>query len=228
MSIQEDRVMKLGIIGAGNVGGALGQAWARKGHDVCFGVRAPQDDRTRRLVQTIGGKARAAAVREAADFGEVVVLATPWDAVQDAVREAGDLTGKTVIDCTNPLKPDLSGLALGFSTSGAEQVAQWARGARVFKAFNTTGSNNMADPVIHGVRTVMFVCGDDEAARPTVLRLAADVGFDPVDAGKLAIARLLEPFAMLWIHLAFTGPVGREFALALLRRDRPFGAAAAP
>ena len=212
--------MKIAIVGAGNVGGTLGQAWARKGHDVFFGVRNPRDDKTRQLLQGIGSKARAGTVAEAAAFGAVVVLATPWQATEEAVRSAGDLGGKVVIDCTNPLKADFSALEIGFSTSGAEQVARWAKGARVFKAFNTTGFNNMADPVIHGIRTAMFVCGDDEAEKPTVLRLAAEVGFDAVDAGKLVIARLLEPFGMLWIHLAFSG-VGRDFGFALLRRDRP-------
>lgn len=212
--------MRIAIIGAGNVGGTLGQTWAKKGHDIFFGVRHPQEDKTRRLVQAIGGKAQAGTVAEAAAFGEVVVLATPWQAAEAAVRAAGDLSGKALIDCTNPLKPDVSGLEVGFSTSGAERVAGWARGAKVFKAFNTTGFNNMADPVINGIRTVMFVCGDDEAVKPAILKLVADVGFDAVDAGKLVIARLLEPWAMLWIHLAFAGTVGRDFGFALLRRGQ--------
>jgi predicted dinucleotide-binding enzyme len=210
--------MKIGVIGAGNVGGTLGRKWVAKGHEVVFGVRHPDDDKTRELVRAAGPNARAATVGEAAAFGEVVVLATPWPATEAAVRAAGDLTGKVVIDCTNPLKPDLSGLEVGHTTSGAEMVAGWAKGARVFKAFNTTGANVMADPVVGGVRTVMFVCGDDESAKPLVVRLAADVGFDAVDAGRLSQARLLEPWAMLWIHLAFHGAAGRDFGFALLRR----------
>jgi predicted dinucleotide-binding enzyme len=95
------------------------------------------------------------------------------------------------------------------------------QGAKVFKAFNTTGSNIMANPVINGIRTVMFVCGDDEAVKPTILKLATEIGFDAVDAGKLVQARLLEPWAMLWIHLAFSGSVGRDFGFALLRRGQP-------
>ena len=209
--------MKIAILGAGNVGGTLGRAWAKKGHEVFFGVRHPQDDKTRQLVQSIGSKAQAGTLAEAGAFGEVVVLATPWQAAEAAIRAAGDLSGKALIDCTNPLKPDVSGLEVGFTTSGAERVAGWARGAKVFKAFNTTGYNVMADPVINGIRTVMFVCGDDEAVKPTILNLARDVGFDTVDAGKLVMARLLEPWAMLWIHLAFTGSVGRDFGFALLR-----------
>jgi 8-hydroxy-5-deazaflavin:NADPH oxidoreductase len=212
--------VKIAIIGAGNVGSTLGRAWAKNGHDIFFGVRHPNDDKTRQLVQSLGNKAQAGTVAEAAAFCEVVVLATPWPATEAAIRAAGDLRGKTVIDCTNPLKPDVSGLEVGFTTSGAEQVAQWAKGAKVFKAFNTTGSNNMADPVINGIRTVMFLCGDDEAAKPVVMRLAADIGFDAVDAGKLEQARLLEPWAMLWISLAFRGTVGREFGFALLRRGK--------
>jgi predicted dinucleotide-binding enzyme len=212
--------MKIAIVGAGNVGGTLGKGWAKKGHNIFFGVRHPQDDKIRQLVQSIGPKAQADTVADAAAFGEVVVLATPWQATEAAVREAGDLSGKVLIDCTNPLTPDFSGLEVGFSTSGAEQVARWAKGAKVFKAFNTTGYNIMADPVIDGTRTVMFVCGDDEAAKPAVLRLASDIGFDAIDAGKLVQARLLEPWAMLWISLTFAGNVGREFGFALLRRQK--------
>src|SRR5207302_9303064 len=146
--------MKIAIIGAGNVGSTLGKAWAKKGHDIFFGVRHPNDDKTRQLVQSIGTKAQAGTVAEAAAFGQVVVLATPWQGTEAAVRAAGDLRGKTGIDCTNPLKPDVSALEIGFTTSGAEQVAQWARGTKVFTAFNTTRSNNMADPVSNCIRTV--------------------------------------------------------------------------
>ncbi len=210
--------MKIAIIGAGNVGGTLGRGWAKKGHDIFFGVRHPQEDKSRKLLQSIGPNAQAGTVSDAAAFGEIVVLATPWPATEAAVNEAGDLTDKVVIDCTNPLKPDISGLAFGYNTSAAEQVAHWAKGAKVFKAFNTTGYNIMANPVINGTRTVMFVCGDDAATKPKVLQLATDIGFDAVDAGPLTQARLLEPWAMLWISLAFKGSVGRDFGFALLRR----------
>jgi len=201
--------MKIAIIGAGRVGGTLGKAWAKKGHDIFFGVRNPKQL-----------EFQAGTVAEAAAFGQVVVLATPWHGTEAAVRAAGDLRGKIVIDCTNPLKPDASGLEVGFNSSGAEQVAQWAKGAKVVKPFNTTGSNNMADPVINGIRTVMFVCGDDKAAKATVMQLSTDIGFDSVDAGKLEQARLLEPWAMLWISLAYGG-MGREIGFALLRRGKP-------
>jgi predicted dinucleotide-binding enzyme len=210
--------MKIGIIGAGNVGGTLGRAWAKKGHQVFYGVQRPHDDKINKLREATGPEAQAGLPAEAAAFGEVVVLATPWPATQAAIRSAGDLAGKIVVDCTNPLSPDFRSLELGHTTSGAEQVASWAKGAKVFKAFNTTGFNIMANPVIEGIRTVMFVCGDDEAAKPHVLQLASDVGFDAVDAGKLTQARLLEPWAMLWIALAFGANAGRDFGFAMLRR----------
>jgi 8-hydroxy-5-deazaflavin:NADPH oxidoreductase len=213
--------MKIAIIGAGSVGGTLGKAWAKKGHQVYFGVRNPNDDKVRELLKSIGSNAKAGPVAEAVSSSEVVVLATPWTATQAAVESAGNLAGKIVIDCTNPLKSDLSGLEVGYTTSAAEKVAGWAKGAKVFKGFNTTGFNIMADPVINGVRTVMFVCGDDETAKPAVLQLATDVGFDAVDVGKLTQARLLEPWAMLWISLAFGGKVGRDFGFALLKRGKP-------
>jgi 8-hydroxy-5-deazaflavin:NADPH oxidoreductase len=210
--------MKIGIIGAGNVGGTLGRAWARKGHEVVYGVRSPQDAKTQDVVRATGPTARAGSPAEAAAFGEVVLLATPWPATESAIKSMGDLRGKVVIDATNPLKPDLSGLELGHTTSAAERVAGWAAGAKVVKAFNTVGANIMADPVIDGRPTVMFVCGDDAAAKKAVLGLAADVGFEPIDAGPLAQARLLEPWAMLWIWLAFRGDAGRDFGFARVRR----------
>ena len=132
--------MRIGIIGAGNVGGTLGRRWAGAGHEVVFGTRHPE------RVETPPGT-RAAGVREAAEHGEVVVLATPWDGVRDALAAAGDLAGKVLFDCTNPLAKDLSGLAIGHTTSAGEQVAALAPGARVVKIFNSTGAGNMADPL---------------------------------------------------------------------------------
>jgi predicted dinucleotide-binding enzyme len=211
--------MKISILGAGNVGGTLGTAWARKGHEVFFGVPRPQDAKTQGLLKTIGAKARAGSVAEAAAASNVIVLATPWPATRDAIQAAGDLAGKVVVDCINPLKEDFSGLVLGHTTSGAEQVAQWAKGAKVYKAFNQIGFNVMANPVFDDRRAVVFVCGDDDAHKPTVLQLAADIGFEAIDAGGLVAARLLEPYGMLWIHLALVRGLGRDFAFGLLKRE---------
>jgi 8-hydroxy-5-deazaflavin:NADPH oxidoreductase len=213
--------MRIGVLGAGNVGGTLGRGWAGKGHGVFFGLPHPEDAKTQDLIRGIGPKAQAGTVAQAAAFAEVVVLATPWQATEGAVKEAGDLTGKVVIDCTNPLTPDFTKLTIGHTTSGLEQVVKWAKGAKVFKAFNQTGFNNMANPVVDGRRAVMFVCGDDKASKPTVLQLVKDIGFEAVDAGDSTAARLLEPFGMLWIHLALATGMGRDWAFGVLRRDQP-------
>jgi predicted dinucleotide-binding enzyme len=210
--------MKISILGAGNVGGTLGRAWARQGYEVFFGVPRPQDAKTQELVKSIGAKARAGGVAEAAAAGDVMILATPWRSTRDAIQAAGNLAGKVIVDCTNPLKEDISGLALGYTTSGAEQVAEWAKGAKVYKAFNQVGFNVMGNPVFGDRRAVIFICGDDAAHKPTVMKLATDIGFEAIDAGGLAIARLLEPYAMLWIHLALTRGLGGEFAFGLMRR----------
>lgn len=204
--------MRIGIVGAGSVGSALGRGWARAGHEVRYGVRAPGSSKVADPDAPVG------TVAEAAAFAEVLVLAVPWGGAESAVRAAGDLAGKVLLDCTNPLLPNLGGLAVGHTTSAGEQVAGWASGARVVKIFNTTGANNMADPRYGGEGVTMFYCGDDPGAKEVAARLAADLGFEPVDAGPLAAARLLEPLALLWISLAYRQGLGREIAFKLLRR----------
>ena len=204
--------MRLGIIGAGHVGGALGRLWESQGHDVRFGVR----DKSRAAA---GGlpSARTCSVPEAGAFGDVIVLATPWDGTANAVRSAGDLSGKTVIDCTNPLLPDLSGLAVGLTTSGAEEVAKLVPAAHVVKCFNTLGAANFAHPDFGNETASMFFCGDDAGAKQIVAELGKQLGFDMVDAGPLSQARYLEPMAMLWITMAMKyGGTGRS-AFRLLR-----------
>jgi 8-hydroxy-5-deazaflavin:NADPH oxidoreductase len=209
--------MTIGIIGSGNVGGALGTAWSQAGHDVIFSSRNPQSKEVQELALKAGPKARAASVAEAAE-ADVVLFATPWPLTEKAVRSAGKLQDKVVIDATNPLREDLSGLEIGTTTSGGEQVAEWAKGAKVVKAFNTIGYKVMADARFQGDRSVLFYCGDDPQAKETVRGLASDIGFEPIDAGPLVQARTLEPLALLWISLAIKQGLGFEFAYKLLRR----------
>ena len=208
--------MRIGVIGIGMVGGTLGRRWAKEGHEVMFGVREPSSEKVGRLLADSGENARAGTVAEAASFGEVVTLATPWSGTEDAVRQAGDLTGKVLLDCTNPLKPDMSGLE--GDRSAAEQVAAWAPGAKVVKIFNTTGFKNMDDPRFGDDRATMFYCGDDAEAKKVAARLAEGLGFDAVDAGPLAEARSLEYLALLWIHLAYVQKLGPGIAFKLMRR----------
>jgi NADPH-dependent F420 reductase len=210
--------MKIAIIGAGNVGGTLGVAWANRGHDVIFGVRDAAEPKLAELLARAGSRARAAGVKDAAAAADVVALTVPWPAAQDALRSAGELRGKIVLDCTNPLKPDLSGLTVGSTTSGAEQVAAWATGARVVKIFNTTGFPNMANPEYREGRAMMLYCGDDAQAKKVAAQLADALGFEPYDVGPLTEARLLEPFALVWIHLAVQQKMGTGFAFRLMRR----------
>ena len=210
--------MKIGIIGAGQVGGALARGWVAGGHEIRFGVRNPAKPELRELLRELGPRAAAGTVAEAAADAEVLVLSTPWNGTREAIESAGNLAWRIVVDCTNPLKADLSGLSVGFETSGAELVAQWALGARVVKCFNTTGAENMVQTRFGADRAVMFLAGDDEPAKATVTALGEALGFEMVDAGGLEVARLLEPMAMLWVHLAFRRGLGRGFAFKLLRR----------
>jgi predicted dinucleotide-binding enzyme len=210
--------MKIGIIGSGNVGGVLGARWAKNGHRVTFSTRDPGSDKMKKLLAEAGPTANAASTAQTAAANDILLLATPWPATKDMLSQTGDLTGKIVIDAVNPILPDLSGIEVGTDNSGAELVAQWAPGAKVVKAFNTIGNNIMADPILSGQHALLFYCGDDEAAKKIVHGLAAELGFDPEDAGPLAQARLLEPMAMLWISLAFRMRWGREFAFQVIRR----------
>lgn len=206
--------MNIGILGSGNVGGTLGQRWAKLGHHVYFGSREP--GKLADLVQKSGSTAHAVSLAEAVQAAEVVAVTLPWG-VAKGVLESLDLKDKIVLDCMNPLLPDLSGLELGTTTSAGEHVAQWARGAKVVKIFNNTGYNNMADPNYGGGKCAMFYCGDAQA-KEAGKRLAAELGFEPIDAGPLSNSRLLEPLAMLWIWLAYPGGQGREIAFKLMHR----------
>lgn len=207
--------MRIAVIGAGAVGQALGQGWSKAGHAVKFGVPDPKAAKYQSLPpQQVTTPAAAAA------DAEVVTLATPWPNTEAAIRGLGNLAGKIVIDCTNPLRRDAQGMSLeiGHSVSAGERVAQWAKGAAVFKALNHTGADNMANAAHFKVKPVMFVAGDDAARKLAVLQLVGDLGFEAIDAGPLSNARLLEPLAMLWIDQAFAHGRGRDFAFAVIKR----------
>jgi predicted dinucleotide-binding enzyme len=216
--------MKIAIIGAGNVGGALGKAWAKAGHSIIFGVRNPGHGKTQPPLAEIGAAATAVMVPDAARSADIIVLATPWPAVADAISAMGDIRGKVLIDCTNPLSLGGDGslsLSLGSTTSGGEEVEKLAAGAQVVKAFNTYGWENFANstyPNAAELKPVMFYCGDHDAAKETVHKLAADLGFDPVDTGGLGMARSLEPLALLWIRLSIRDGRNPNFTWARLTR----------
>jgi len=204
---------RIAVLGAGNVGGALGRIWLSKGHQVTFGVPDPQ--KTKRDVVA---SAKITTNREAVAQSDVVVLSVPWPAAQDAIRDSGDLQDKVLIDCTNPLAPDLKSLVLGTTTSAAETVATWARTSRIVKAFNTIGAVDYGNAQFGTQPADGFYCGDDQDAKNVVKPLIEDVGLNPVDVGPLRNARLLEPLALLWIDLAVNQGRGPNHAFKLLWR----------
>jgi hypothetical protein len=211
--------MKIGIIGAGNVGGTLGRILTKKGHSIVFGVRDPHSTKVQATVESTGQNAPATSVKEAAAFGEVLILAAPWNGTQEAIAQAGDLTGKIVADATNPIELTPAGLAagltVGHTTSAAEEIAKWAIGASVVKAFNNIGASCFENLQFGTQTATAFICGDSAEAKQVVTNRVREIGFEAIDAGHLKQARLLEPAGMLWIHLAFSG-MGQDFSIALV------------
>jgi hypothetical protein len=207
--------MQIAIIGAGSVGRALAQRFAAAKHQVAFGVRDPLSPK-HHDAKALGDFMRN---DKAVATAEVVVVALPWPETEPALKALGAaLDGKVVIDATNPIRADFTGLELGHDDSAAERLQRLLPSARVVKAFNTPGAANMTDPAYPQGKVTMFLAGDDASAVATVRGLAADAGFDPVAVGPLALARQLEQLAWLWIHLAYKAGLGPDFALRLEKR----------
>jgi hypothetical protein len=210
--------MKIGIIGAGNVGTGLGKRLAASGHDivVSFG-RTPEN--VADAARKIGVGAEAGTIQEAARHGDVVIVATPWVVTLETVRQvANDLEGKIVWDTTNPFKTDMSGLEIGLSTSAGEEIAKAAPGAIVVKAIPPFAEVlHSPSTRVDGQRPSVFVCGNDPGARATILRLVSDIDADGVDAGPLSLARYAEPLGMLLVHLAYVQGFGARIGTVLIR-----------
>ena len=209
--------MTIGIIGTGSVGKTLGTRWAALGHQVIFGSRHPESPENQQLAtkNNVGVTDSTSAIAGS----DIVVLAVPWTSVQSVLREPEVLKGKILVDCMNPLAQGLTfDTSHGFE-SGAAFVQHLAPGARVVKAFNTTGAANMANPEIRGIRLAMFICGDDEDAKNTVAGLARELGFDAIDNGGLTQAGHLESLAYIWITQAYRQNWGPDFGLAVLNRN---------
>ena len=202
--------MNITILGAKDVGSTLGRRFSEVGHTVKFGVRSPEDYAGSDLTGPVD------TVTNAVSDAEIIVLALPFASAPAALTECGDLNGKIIIDATNPLAMGDQGLYLtvGFDDSGAEQIAKHAPGAHFVKCFNSTSFLNMGDP--RG--SMMFVCGDDAGSNEMVRNLSNEIGFDTINIGALKQARLLEPLAMLFIHLAFTTELKWDFALKIERK----------
>ena len=210
--------MDIAILGTGRVGGALGPRWAGKGHRIVYGARELDSAEVRKVLEKSGPNASVATVREAAAVGEVILLAIPWDVTREVIESLGSLDGKILLDCINPIQPDFSGLNLGSASSAAEEIAAWAPGAKVVKAFNTVSDATMVNPWYGSHKATMFFCGDDEDAKSIVRQLTDDVEMEPVDAGPLKNACYLESLGMLYIHLAIFGGWGGECAFRMVKR----------
>jgi 8-hydroxy-5-deazaflavin:NADPH oxidoreductase len=196
--------MKIGILGTGKMGTALGRAFGRLGHDVVFGTADPE--RAARL----NPGSKIATHRAAAQHGEMLVLATRWENTEEVLRSGAPFDNKVLLSAVNAVT-ETEALAVGHTTSAAEEIARWAPTARVVEAFNGTYSEavNLAPDNSTG-ETVLF-CGDDAAARKAVADVIKALGFDPLDAGPLYNARYLEPLAALVVYLvrkAGYGPLG--------------------
>ena len=205
--------MKVSIIGAGKLGAALGRGWAKAGHELIFCARNNSAARIENLCRQT--RATIADPTRAAQNCDVLVLALPWQAAKPVVKSLGHLTGKTVLTCMNPLiyKDGKFGFDGSVTTSGAESVASWLPGANVVLALNQVGAEVVSAAKDFSSRPVMFIAGDDESSKSTIISLVSDLGFDSHDAGSLALARLLEPYAMVWINQSRFRGKGREWAL---------------
>ena len=206
--------MRVGILGSGLMGGKLGTLFARAGHEVVFSY-ARSERKLERLARDAKGKARSGTPREAAQEADALLLAVHWSRFDDVLKQAGDLSGKVVVTCSLPMNDDDTGLVVAHTSSGAEELAKRIPKARVVSAFNTVPSE-----VLFGVyearrrssRPSLVYCGDDRRGKAVAAELIRDVGFDPVDAGPLRIARYTEPFALLVAQLAYEGKGGPELA----------------
>jgi 8-hydroxy-5-deazaflavin:NADPH oxidoreductase len=215
--------MKIGILGTGVVGQALGAGFLNSGHDVKMGSRDPGNEKLQSWVRSAGNRASGGTFEDAAKFGEIIVLSTLWTGTENAITLAGpkNFSGKVVIDTTNPL--DFSSgmppkLALGHTNSGGEQVQRWLPGAKVVKAFNMVGNAHMVKPNFPGGPPDMFYCGNDDGAKKAVADILKTFGWEStLDIGGIEGSRLLEPLCILWvIYGARTG--GWNHAFKMLRK----------
>jgi len=206
--------MRVGILGSGLMGGTLGSMFARAGHDVVFSY-SHSDRKLKRLARDAQRRARAGTPAEAARDADALLLAVHWRRVNDVLRQAGDVSGKVIVSCSLPMNADDTRLVVAHTSSGAEALAKKIRRAKIVSAFGTVPSE-----VFRGVfaarrrasRPSLLYCGDDDSAKAVAATLIHDVGFEPVDAGPLRIARYLEPFSLLMAQLAYEGDGGPEVA----------------
>jgi predicted dinucleotide-binding enzyme len=206
--------MRIGILGSGLMGGKLGTIFARAGHEVVFSY-SRSEKKLERLARDAGGGARAGTPAEAAKDADALLLAVHWSRVADVLKKAGDLSGKVIVTCSLPMNDSDTGLVVAHTSSGAEKLAKKLPKARIVSAFNTLPSEvlfSVFESRSRGIRPSLVYCGDDAKAKDVAAGLIRDVGFEPLDAGPLRIARYTEPFALLVAQLAYEGDRGPALA----------------
>lgn len=199
--------MRIGILGSGVVGQQLGLGFIKSGHDVKIGTR--EAGKLAEWLKGAGSKASVGSAKDAAEFGEIIVLATKWDGVEAVISTAGkeNFKNKIVIDVTNPLKFETAGqaptLALAFPESAGKQVQTWLPDSKVVKCFNIINAYYMANAAQFD-HPDMFIAGNDAEAKKAVSGIASVWGWDVHDTGKIDQSYILESFAMLWIVYGFS------------------------
>ena len=196
------------------MGVKLGTIFARAGHEVVFSY-ARSEQKLKRLARQAQGSARAGMPAEAARDADALLLAVHWSRVDDVLQQAGDVSGKVIVSCSLPMNADDTDLVIAHASSGAEELAKRVPKARVVSAFGTVPSEVLFDVFEarrKATRPSLVYCGDDASSKKTAAQLIRDVGFDPVDAGPLRIARYTEPFTLLIARLAYEGDEGPELA----------------
>src|SRR5881409_115135 len=206
--------MRIGILGSGLMGGKLGTLFARAGHEVVFSYARSQQ-KLKRLARQAKANARAGTPGGAAREADALLLAVHWSRVDNVLKQAGDLSGKIIVSCSLPMNADDTDLVIAHTSSGAEELAKKVPKTRVVSAFGTVPSEVLFD-VYEARRKAtkpnVVYCGDDASSKRTAAQLIRDVGFDPIDAGPLRIARYIEAFTLLIGRLAYEGEKGPELA----------------
>jgi 8-hydroxy-5-deazaflavin:NADPH oxidoreductase len=208
------RAETIAIIGTGNVGAALGQRFAEAGHTIIYGSRNPDREEIVRLVAATGSDARAATQEMAAQAADIIVLAVPWDVALPVTRSLGNLSGRVIIDPTNPRRIAADGLRdYAFDGSNAERIQAVAPGAQVVKALSSLGAETMRNPAIAGGPVSVPIAGDDASAKQRVARLVAAIGLEPVDVGPLRYAHVIEGLHFLRYNAGQFGDARVNFYL---------------
>ncbi len=210
--------MNITIIGSGRMGSALARRFATAGHSIVLTGR--NLDEARSIAKAIGDNVHVESPEKAAANAGIIVAATPFAQQVNALRSLGNINGKIVIDISNPLTPDMSGLTVGLTTSAAEEIAKSIPGIKIVKAFNTLFAQILAErPMLNGGKPApVFYAGDDEDAKKAVRDLIDSIGFEPVDAGPLRNARNLEPIGFQNIWFGFVAHQGTQIAPTWLHR----------